>query len=133
MSKIKETIKTTGIRVQRAYTEVLDSEAKTGKKYEARSKIENEIFDFRDSIADNSKFISLIFAMGAEIYDVLTDSQKNNIPEATRDVIEFAIKEYRATETWGDLQLKSEGTEAIKKLLGRQTKIANVIKDIYKI
>jgi len=128
---IIETRKTDGLLVKKAYKEVLDEEAKTDKKTKIRYEIEKDVFDLRDSVADNAKLISLMFAMSIAIYNVLPDEIKNNIPENVREKIDFAIKKFNSIKTWGDIQLEKEGTEAIEKLLDRQAKIGEIISKNY--
>ena len=129
---IKETIVTQGLRVRKAYVEELDKKPKVNKKAKVKYQIQEQVYSaLADSVADNAKLISLVFAMGASIYNALDDSTKNNIPDYTRAKIEYAIKKYHSVETWGDIQLAAEGNEAIEKLLDRQAKIGSIVKDIY--
>ena len=129
---LKEIKITNGLRVRKAYVEDLNKEPQTGSKAKARYEIQEQVYEaLADSVADNAKMISLVFAMGSAIYSVLTDSMKNNLDDATRDKIEYAIDKYHSVETWGDIQLATEGNEAINKLLDRQAKIGSIIKEIY--
>ena len=129
---LKQTKVTNGLRVQRAYVEDLDKKPQIGKKAKAKYEIQEQVyFALADSVADNAKMISLVFAMGSAIYSILTDSMKNNLDAATRDKIEYAISKYHSIETWGDIQLATEGNEAIERLLDRQAKIGTIIKEIY--
>lgn len=132
MPKTKEIFETNGLRVRRAYIEEIDKKPKIGNKYKAKYNIENKVYeDLADSVADNAKLISLVFAMGAVMYKALPDDLKNNIPQDAREKIEYAIEKYHSIETWGDIQLATEGNEAIDKLLDRQGKIGEIIKEVY--
>ena len=121
-----------GPLVSKKYVEALDEQPKLNKKVKAQFDIEKDVYQsLADSVADNAKLLSLVFAMGATIYGVLTDSMKNNIDSAIKEKIEYAIEKYHSVETWGDLQLKAEGTKAIDKLIDRQAKIGEIIKKVY--
>lgn len=123
----KKVKKTNGLLVENYIEEVLTPPSKT-KKAKIRHKIEEEVFDIEDSVADNSKLISLIFSLGETIYSVLSDAQKNKIPKEKRELIEYAILKFNETQTWGDLQIKEEGKLSIDTLLERQGKISKIIK-----
>ena len=129
---LKQTKITNGLRVQTAYVEDLDKQPQLGSKAKAKYEIQEQVYSaLADSVADNAKMISLVFAMGSAIYSVLTDSMKNNLDAAIKDKIEYAIDKYHSVETWGDIQLAQEGNEAIDKLLDRQAAIGSIIKSIY--
>jgi len=123
-----------GPLVSTKYVETIDETPKSDKKIKAQYAIEKEVYSaLADSVADNAKLVSLVFAMGSAMYNALPDSTKNNIDASTKDKIEYAIKKYESIETWGDLQLKAEGTEAIDRLIDRQAKIGEIVKAIYNI
>lgn len=134
MSKLKETVTTNGLLVQKAFVEELDKTPKIGKKPTAKYDIQNHVYeDLSDSVADNAKMISLIFAMGATIYEVLSATAKSKIPAQAKETIEYAIQKFHETQTWGDIQLAQEGHSAIDKLLKRQGDIGDIIKKVYDI
>ena len=122
----KKVKKTNGLLVENYFEETLTPPSKD-EKVKKRYEIEKEVFDLEDSVADNSKMISLIFSLGATIYDVLTDEQKSKIPDEKRELIEYSIQRFKDTETWGDIQVKKEGKKAIDKLLDRQKKVAEIL------
>ena len=131
---LQETIVTDGLLVQKAYVEELDKTPQTGDKAKAKYEIQAQVYDaLADSVADNAKMISLVFAMGGAIYDILPEDMKKNMSPATRAKIEYALKKYNSVETWGTIQLATQGTEAIDRLLDRQAKIGSIIKEIYNI
>lgn len=131
---IKETTITNGLRVRKAYVEDLDKEPRTDKKSKVKYQIQEQVYSaLADSVADNAKLISLVFAMGATLYEALPDSSKNNIPADAKSKIEYAINKYHSIETWGDIQLAKEGTDAINKLLDRQAKIGSIVREIYNV
>ena len=122
----KEVKKTNGLLVEKYIEEALTPPSKD-EKVKKRYEIQKEVFDLEDSVADNSKMISLIFSLGATIYDVLSDEQKSKIPDGKRELIEYSIQKFQDTETWGDVQVKKEGKKAIDKLLDRQKKVAEIL------
>jgi len=129
--KYVETIKTDGLRVQKAYKEVVQDEPQTDKKAKVRYEIENNIFDIRDSVADNAKMISLLFSMVYRMYEAMPEEYKQNLSEQDRQMIEFAINEFKNVQTWGDLKIQKEGTNAIISLMQRQNKVGQVIQQVY--
>ena len=129
--KYVETVKSDGLRVQKAYKEVVLDEPLTSKKAKARYEIENNIFDIRDSVADNAKMISLLFSMVYRMYEAMPEEYKQNLSEQDRQMIEFAINEFKNVQTWGDIKIQKEGTNAISSLMQRQDKVGQVIKQVY--
>ena len=93
-----------------------------------RYEIEKEIFDLPDSVADNSKMISLIISLIDRIYKVLPDEQKEMIPENDRVIIDMVLDTFKATTTVADEQLQTEGPDMIIKMLDRQARIAKIVK-----
>jgi len=130
MKRIK-TIKTRGMIQEPAYIEVLDSEPKVGKKQEARYKIHNEVFDLEDSVADNAKMISLLTTMISRLWEIQTDSQKNNLSDADKTAIDYVVSEFEATTTWADIQWTKKGIGFADTLIKRQARIGSIIKNIY--
>lgn len=128
--KYIKTTKQNGMVIEPAIKSVIDSEPKTDKKSKLRYEIQEEVFDLGDSVADNAKLISLMFAMSVAMYNALPDDIKDNVPDDVRTKIEYAIAKFGSIETWGQIQLDAEGNEAIDKLLDRQAKIGDIVKDI---
>ena len=131
MMKIIKTYKNDGLRVQTAYKETIDDKPKIDKKAKVRYEIENNVFDIRDSVADNAKMISLLFSMVYRMYEAMPDEYKQNLSEQDRQMIEFAINEFKNVETWGDIKIQKEGTNAISSLMQRQNQVGQVIKKVY--
>ena len=117
----------------KAYREILDNTPRKDKKSKVRYEIENNVFDIRDSVADNSKMISLLFGMVMHIYNALDTTTKDNIDPNIRSMIEYAIQKYDSIDTWGEIQLANEGTLAIDRLIDRQAQIGDIIKANYNI
>ena len=128
--KYIKTTKQNGMVIDPAIKNIVDSEPKTDKKSKLRYEIQEEVFDLSDSVADNAKLISLMFAMSVAMYNALSDDTKNNIPDDVKAKIEYAITKFGSIETWGQIQLNTEGNEAIDKLLDRQAKIGDIIKGL---
>ncbi len=57
-----------------------------------RKKINEEIFDLEDSVADNAKMISLLMMVVSDIYGVLNEDQKQNIKN--KEIIEEVIENF---------------------------------------
>ena len=131
MSKFKETTKINGIRVQKAVQELPDTEPKVGKKYQARKEIEEQVFDIRDSVADNSKMISLLFTMVYKMYESLPDSTMNKMPKEDKTIIDNTIEIFKSVHTWADIKFQEEGFKSIERLIKRQGELGKVIKKVY--
>lgn len=124
----KQTTKINGALRSNAVTEVLDQEPKADKKSLSRLQIQEEVFDNSDSIADNAKMISLMMTLVSRIYDVLDDTQKDNLSTDDRNLIEYTFNKFSNTNTRADVQFASEGITLIDKLLDRQASIGNIVK-----
>jgi hypothetical protein len=109
---------------KKGYQETL--EAKHGKKYRVRSRINNEVFDLHDSVADNAKMISLLFSLIMRMYGTYTDTQKGRLDAGDRALIEDLFNAFTLSTTLADLQVQELGTAAISKLLERQARIAEI-------
>ena len=126
---IQETIKeVTPYLFKKGYTEVLDTSVQTNKKAEARYKIEKEVFDEKDSLADTAKWLSLLTTLVSTMYDTFTETQKAKIPTEQRALIEYTFTKFKATNTRGDVQFAQEGTSMVDKLLARQAQIGALVK-----
>jgi len=130
MKRIK-TIKTSGMIQEPAYITVLDSEPKVGKKEEARYKIQEEVFDLNDSVADNAKMISLLTTMVSRLWDIQTDSQKNKLSDTDKAAIDYVVGKFEATTTWADIQWAKKGIGFADTLIKRQARIGSIIKKVY--
>lgn len=115
-------------RFKYAFLEKPDDELKTDEKSHIRYDIEKEVFDLPDSVADNSKMISLVISLVERMYTVMPDDQKELIPEQDRVLIDMVLNTFKQTTTIADEQLATEGPAMITKILDRQAKIANIVK-----
>ena len=109
---------------KKGYQETL--EAKHGTKYRVRSRINNEVFDLHDSVADNAKMISLLFSLIMRMYGTYTDTQKGRLDTEDRALIEDLFNSFASSTTLADLQVQESGAAAISKLLERQARIAEI-------
>ena len=98
-----------------------------GRKGEVRYKVYKQVFDIYDSVADNAKMISLLFSIIMRIWDVLPDDIKSNISDGDRQIIEYAIENFRNIKTRADVQFEKEGVALIDKLMSRQKKIGELV------
>lgn len=120
-----------GLRVRAYYKEKVDETLKIDKKSQARYLIENEVFDIRDSVADNAKMISLLVSFIERIWSITPDDQKDNLSDEDRQAIEYVIGKFKETITWADIQWQQEGIGFADRLLERQGKIGEIIKKVY--
>jgi len=101
-----------------------------GQKFINRAKINQEVFDTEDAIADNAKMISLMFSTIIRMYETFTDTQKGRLSAEDKALMEYTFAKFQETQTRADLQLSQEGTDLIDKILTRQQKVTDIIKDL---
>ncbi len=90
-----------------------------------RKKINEEVFDLADSVADNSKMIILLSYILKELYETLDEEQKEKLNN--RFFIEKVLKIFDP-ENIIDIKLTIEGDAFMERLAERQSKIAEIIK-----
>jgi len=104
------------------------------KKGKMRYRVNNEVFDIHDSVADNAKMISLIFALLSRIWEeAIPNEIKDKMDKETREMIEYAFNKYHSIQTRADVEFLINGKELIDKLMDRQDKIGKLFKEIYGI
>jgi len=126
--KYKETIEKHGLLFKRKYKQELDSVLDV-KKGKARKRINSELFDIEDSLADTTKTLLLVIAMLKRLYDVNFDV--NQLSQNDKDMIEYALNKYSEITTWLDVKINKEGITLIDKLANRQNNLANIIEEVY--
>ena len=129
--KYDRVYKRDGLRVRANYIERIDTEPKNDKKSEARYLIENEVFDIRDSVADNAKMISLLVSFVERIWSIIPNDQKDNLSDEDRQAIDYVTDKFKDTLTWADIQWQKEGIGFADKLLERQSQVGSIIKKVY--
>jgi len=107
--------------------ETLNKEIKTEKKYLNRKKIQDEVFDDSDSIADNAKMISLLLTVISRMYDIMPIEQKNLLKADDKVMIEYAFDKFRTTNTRADTLYAQKGNSLIDTLMKRQSDINLII------
>ena len=119
----------TKVQNGRVYTKAYQEkqEPKSGKKYEKRARINNEVFDIHDSVADNAKWASILTSFIVRLYDVMPEEQKALLDPNDRAIIEYMLNGFKATNTRMDIALQQDGTDIIDRMLERQQQIANII------
>ena len=117
-----------GIRYQKAIKEEINSLPSTDKKARVRYEIETEVFDLRDSVADNAKWLSLLTTLLSRMYGTFTDTQKNKLSTKDRALIEGVFATFATTNTRGDVQFAQEGPVMIQKIMQRQAQIGEIVK-----
>ena len=90
-----------------------------------RLKIQNEVYDDKDAIADNAKMISLLTSLVSTMYDTFSDEQKEKIPKEQKQLIEYTFSKFKETTTLADKKLAKKGTKFIDGLMDTQSKIAS--------
>jgi len=126
--KYKETIEKHGFLFKRKYKQELNSISDT-KKGKVRERINSELFDIEDSLADTTKMLFLVIAMLKRLYDANFDISQ--LSQDDKDIIEYALSKYSNTTTWLDVKFNEEGIALIDKLAERQNNLANIIKEVY--
>ena len=126
--KYKETIEKHGLLFKRKYKQELDSISDT-KKGKARERINSELFDIEDSLADTTKMLFLVIAMLKRLYDANFDI--NQLSQDDKNMIEYALNKYSNITTWLDVKSNEEGMTLIDKLADRQNNLADIIKEVY--
>jgi len=102
--------------------------ALTDKKSKARLKIQKKIFDPLDSISDNSKMIQLLAKMNTVLWSLVTDEQRNNLPEDTVEILDYFSEMDANSELLADKHADVIGMKAlIDKLYMRQKEIAKIV------
>lgn len=125
--KFEEKIATTdGTMFKKVITEV-PMEPSNSKKDRIRLKIQDEVFDLNDSVADNAKMLSLLTGIVSRMYDIMPTEQKDLIEAEYRAAMEYSLHKFAATTTRGDVQFAEDGVAAIDKLLSRQQKISDIL------
>jgi len=124
----KETITKTGNLHTKRIKHTPTTKTLSFTKDSIRKDIQNEVFDIEDSVADNAKMISLLITLSSRIYDILDTVQKDKLATGDRYLIEYIFAKFSTTETRADVQLVTEGTPMLDKLLERQSIIGNIIK-----
>lgn len=106
----------------------VQSEPSATKKDFVRLKIQNEVFDDKDSLADTTKWVSLLTTLVSLMYDTFTETQKARLPEEHRSLIEYTFAKFKVTNTRADVQFATEGISMVDKILDRQKAVGDIVK-----
>ncbi len=107
--------------------EVLSDEPKTDTKSLKRLKIQDEVFDDKDAIADNAKILSLFLSMFNKVWATLPQSQKDTMDPLDVQMIDYFKTKFDSTNTNADYIFQTEGVELINRLLDRQADIGIIL------
>jgi hypothetical protein len=118
-TKTKGALKTPAVIEEHAFL--------AGVKYIDRKDINEEIFDTEDAVADNAKLISLLLSITSRLYEIVPDTQKDQLSADDRAIIEYAFNQFKNVSTRADRQFQVEGTDLIDKLYKRQNYVGEVI------
>lgn len=113
---------------KKAVREIVDTTPKTDKKHLSRKRVDQEVFDIYDSVADNAKWASLLTGFVIRIYNALPEETKASLDPTDRQMIEALSAEFLATPTRLDTQLQEEGYSVIDRMLDRQRQVAEIVK-----
>ncbi len=108
----------------RGVQETPDNSIKRDKKSISRLKIQEEVFDDKDSIADNAKMNSLLLSMFSRLYEVQPQEVLDTLQPEDKAVMEYAINKFKGIQTRADVQFADEGLAFIDRLMDRQEQIA---------
>ncbi len=106
----------------------VQSEPSSTKKDFVRLKIQNEVFDDKDSIADTTKWVSLLTTLVSLMYDTFTETQKARLLDEHRSLIEYIFAKFKETNTRADVQFATEGISMVDKILDRQKAVGDIVK-----
>lgn len=128
MSKIKKSKKIVNGVYHKQYEEVLRVFEGRDKKAKIRSEIDEQVFDLNDSVADNAKWSAILTTAISIMYNALDEDTKARMDPRQRAIMDALVYLYSQTQTRFEIQYAKEGLSLITKMIGRQQKIANIIK-----
>ena len=120
----KKIDKINGMRHQAKYIET--PTITEGVKGKIRNKIEKEIADRDDLIADLTKLVFINLSLIKELYSLVDLSKLDDEKKA---MFEYGFKKYEESETILDYYLQKGDLSFIDRILERQEKIVKVVKD----
>ena len=94
----------------------------------ARLKIEKEVFDVEDSVADTAKWLSLLTSLVSRIYLIVPEEQKATLSANDRQLIEYAFSKFATTTTLADAELRDNPIGFINKVLDRQAAVKLIVR-----
>jgi len=98
------------------------------KKHIARKKINEEVFDLYDAVADNSKLIGILFELVIKLYKGMPPHAKSFLQPKDKEFIEMVIELYsKYTNKFKQDCKTNECSEIVDKLFKRQHKVAKII------
>ena len=124
---LQQTTKINGALRTPAVKEVVDSSIKTDSKSINRHKIQEDVFDIEDSVADNAKMMSLMMSMFYRLYEAMPQEVYDNLSPEDKGVVEYAINAFKSTRTRADNLFDAEGTDFIDRIFERQGKIGTIL------
>lgn len=124
----KTVVQVSDFLYEQGVIEEIDSTPKTDKKTKDRFKIQEEVFDDLDSIADNAKMISLLTSVVGRLWTLVPAADKDNLPPEEKASIDYLFSQFQNINTHADYLYALEGTELVDRLLARQAKIGNILK-----
>jgi len=107
----------------------INTPIKTDVKSKIRYRIQTEVGDREDIIADNAKMISLLFSVISDLWEITPQEQKDLLSSDKKNLIDYGIAKFKDTTTLGDLKISKNGTSEIDTLLGRQATITTIVMD----
>jgi hypothetical protein len=112
------------MRHQKVYVEELGEII--GKKGKIRREISNKVSDRDDLIADLFKLVFINLSLVKELYELVDYSE---LSDEKKEMFEYGFKRYEETETILDYYMQKGDLSFIDRILERQNKIVDKIKD----
>jgi len=116
-----------GALISKAIKPVLNTTPMRGKKYTARKKIHDDVFDLNDSVADNSKMITLLTHLVSKMYEVMPTNTKSKLSDKDKELLDYVSSSFDIEKTHIGTNINKDMNTTIDKLYGRQYLIKNAI------
>jgi len=107
----------------------IPSEIPMSKKMEMRKRINEEVFDIHDSVADLTKWLSYVTSMLRRVWEIIPEEQKQTLSEIDRQFIEGSMAKFQNTITIGDVKMMEEGFAVVDRVLSRQNDVGAIVKE----
>ena len=114
------------------YREVLAEAGPTDKKAAMREKIDHNVFDVYDSVADNAKWAAILTTAISIMYTALDADTKARMDPRQKALMDMLVSTYAATKTRFEIQYEEEGIGLILKMLERQKAVGDIVAAVKK-
>ncbi len=124
---LKKIVIKEGVRCKQGYKETLP-ESSTDSKTKARYQIQENVFDIKDSIADNAKMISLVLSVMKRMWETTPQAQKDLMSTEDLALINSTFDLFASTTTHADNLFAGEGFALVERLMQRQQQVGDILK-----